>query len=418
MAALGPFETSPEIAVAVSGGRDSVALMRLLAQWCRERQGRLTALTVDHGLRPGSTREADQVAAWANELKIAHVILRWSGLKPNSGLQAAARHARYDLLTAWCREAGVLHMALAHQADDQRETVAMRRARGPAEEGIGLAGMSAVATASGVRLIRPLLSITRAALSAYLEKIGQGWIDDPSNLAEKFERVRWRLGQLGPLPPFSEIKAAGDVRRVQEALVADLLMQSCEIAPAGYAVLDPVRLAAAATQIRDLAIGQVISSIGGGDYRPARAALRRDLAAVLAGGPIRSLGGCLVAGWRDRVLVAREAAAAREPVRIVGPGRYFWDRRYAVTAGDLQAPLEIGVLGEEGLREMAEIRESAPELKEIPAPARAGLPACRDATGRLIRVPFTGFDPFGLKDVLRVSVLPYNSATSGGFTVA
>jgi tRNA(Ile)-lysidine synthase len=195
MAALGPFETSPEIAVAVSGGRDSVALMRLLAQWCRDHGGRLTALTVDHGLRPDSIREADLVAAWAHELGIPHVTLRWSGPKPNSGVQEAARQARYDLLTEWCREAGVLHLVLAHQADDQRETVAMRRARSPAEGGVGLAGMSAVVTRSGIRLLRPLLAVSRPALSAYLEKAGQDWIDDPSNRAEKFERVRWRLGQ-------------------------------------------------------------------------------------------------------------------------------------------------------------------------------------------------------------------------------
>jgi hypothetical protein len=205
---------------------------------------------------------------------------------------------------------------------------------------------------------------------------------------------------------------------VREAAVADLLMHSCEIAPAGYALFDPAKLAAAVAEIRDLAVGQVIAAIGGGDYRPARAALRRDLAAVLAGGPVRSLGGSLVGRWRGRVLIAREAAAARGIVRIGSPGPYLWDRRFAVTAGELPAPLEIGALGAAGLREIAKSRESAPKLKEIPAAARAGLPAFRDATGRLMRVPFTGFDPFELKDALTTRLLPYNSATSGGFTVA
>ncbi|WP_374370793.1 tRNA lysidine(34) synthetase TilS [Dongia sp.] len=421
MAALGPFESSPEMAVAVSGGRDSVALMRLLAQWCRDRQGRLTALTVDHGLRPDSAREADQVALWARELGIAHVTLCWTGLKPRSRVQEVARQARYDLLTAWCRAAGVLHLALAHQADDQRETVAMRRARDPAEMNVaspGLAGMSAVTTRSGVRLVRPLLGVTREALSGFLRDIEQDWLEDPSNRAEKFERVRWRLGRLGRLPDLSEISAAGELRRVTEAGGADLLMRAAEIASAGYALLDLAVLMAASEEIRDLAVGQLIATIGGGAYRPARSALRRDISTVLSGGPVRSLGGCLVGNWRGRVLVAREAAAAREIVRIAGPGEYFWDRRFAVRVGDLQGGSDIAVLGEDGLREIAGIPESAPKLKEVPPLARPGLPAFRDATGRLIRVPFTGFDPFGLKDVLRVRLLPYNSATSGGFTVA
>jgi tRNA(Ile)-lysidine synthase len=421
MAVLGPFETSPHIAVAVSGGRDSMALMRLLAGWSHDRCGHLTALTVDHRLRPESGREADQVAAWAQDMGIDHVTLRWTGPKPHSRLQAAARQARFHLMTDWCREAGILHLALAHQADDQRETVAMRRARLTGDKSaaeLGLAGMSAVTIRSGIRVLRPLLGVTRAQLSAYLETTGQSWIDDPSNVAEQYERVRWRLGRLGDLPDVEVIAQAGEKRHRIEGAAADLLMRSCQIDPAGFALIGPACLAAADGGVRDLAVGQVIALIGGGEYRPSRHSLRRDLEGVLDGGPARSLGGCLIGTWRKRLLIAREAASTGDPVRITGPGSYSWDRRFTIQAGALPGPVEIAALGEPGLRELGQIAESAVILKEIPPPARAGLPAARDATGRLIRVPFTEFDPFGLNDVLRMRLLPHNSATSIGFTVA
>ncbi|HEX6092958.1 MAG TPA: ATP-binding protein, partial [Dongiaceae bacterium] len=98
---LGPFEARPHIAVAVSGGRDSLCLALLLQRWVRRRRGQITALTVDHGLRPDSAAEARTVGRWLRAQKIGHAILTWNRRNqppPESGLQAAAREARYRLL--------------------------------------------------------------------------------------------------------------------------------------------------------------------------------------------------------------------------------------------------------------------------------------------------------------------------------
>src|SRR5262249_10518462 len=104
MAAVGPFETRPHLAVAVSGGSDSLALTLLAAAWARRRGGAMTAITVDHGLRAEAGGEARQVGRWLRARGIAHRILRWrpTGAMPG-GLQAAARAARYGLLADWCR---------------------------------------------------------------------------------------------------------------------------------------------------------------------------------------------------------------------------------------------------------------------------------------------------------------------------
>lgn len=418
---LGPFERQPHLAVAVSGGSDSIALMRLLADWCRDRGGRLSALTVDHGLRPDSAAEAATVGAWAQAIGVDHVCLAWQGDKPVVGVQAAARQARYDLLTRWCREAGVLHLAVAHQADDQRETVAMRAARQTSEASgslIGMAGMSAIIPRHGVRLLRPLLGISRPAITAYLQHLGQDWIEDPSNQARQFERIRWRMGELGALPGLEDIRAAGTARRAVERAAADLLMRAATLAAAGHVLIDHKGLSASPADTADLALGQVIALVGGEGYRPARSALRRDLAAVLAGAGARSLGGCLLGLWRGRLLICREAGMVREKLRIDRAGAYRWDRRLALEAAALPFPVELAVLGEAGLRALGGLGDSARILDAIPPLARASLPALRDATGRLIRLPFTEFDPFGLKEALICRLLPQNSATSSGFTVA
>ena len=168
--ALGPFEQRPRLAVAVSGGPDSLCLCLLAAGWAAARGGAVSALIVDHGLRPEAAAEARQVAAWLRARRIDHHVLRWAGAKPATGIQAAAREARYRLLGDWCRAAGVLHLLLGHHLDDQAETVALRQARQSGAE--GLAGMAAVRELAGLRLLRPFLTVPKTRLLATLEGAG------------------------------------------------------------------------------------------------------------------------------------------------------------------------------------------------------------------------------------------------------
>src|SRR5262249_20106992 len=186
----GPFESRPHLAVAVSGGRDSMALALLVAAWAERRGGRVTAITVDHGLRPEAAAEARQVGRWLRAHGITHRTLRWrppAGALPG-GLQAAARAGRYAPPCGWGRPRGVLHLALAHQQEDQAETLLLRLARGSGLD--GLAAMAPIAERMGVRLLRPLLSVPRARLRATLVAAPQPWIDDPSNENPAHARIR------------------------------------------------------------------------------------------------------------------------------------------------------------------------------------------------------------------------------------
>ena len=136
-------------------------------------------------------------AAGCAAQKIGHAILTWDRRDlppPGSGLQAAAREARYRLLCGHCRALGILHLALAHQRDDQAETFLLRLGRGSGLD--GLAGMAPVTERDGVRLLRPLLPVPRGRLAATLQSWGQDWIDDPTN--ENTAHTRIRLRRLLP----------------------------------------------------------------------------------------------------------------------------------------------------------------------------------------------------------------------------
>src|SRR5260370_12795042 len=143
----------PAIVLAVSGGPDSIALMWLAARWRRAlaRGPRLIAVTVDHGLRTEAAREARDVKRLAKSLDLSHQTLRWTGVKPKTGLPAAARAARYRLLAQAAHKHGATHVLTAHTRDDQAETLLMRMLRGS-----GIAGLAAMARESerdGVRLV-------------------------------------------------------------------------------------------------------------------------------------------------------------------------------------------------------------------------------------------------------------------------
>jgi tRNA(Ile)-lysidine synthase len=183
------------LVLAVSGGPDSTALMWLAARWRKGLKAgpKLVAVTVDHGLRKEAQQEALAVARLARKLGVSHRTLRWTGRKPQTGVQQAARLARYRLLGEVARAAGARHVITAHTLDDQAETVLIRLTRG---SGVGgLAAMARLAPSPADRditLVRPLLDVSKARLVATLRKARIGFADDPSNRNPDFTRVRMR----------------------------------------------------------------------------------------------------------------------------------------------------------------------------------------------------------------------------------
>jgi tRNA(Ile)-lysidine synthase len=269
MVPFAPFEARPAVAVAVSGGRDSTALAVLAHEWAGVRQGRVLALIVDHGLRTEAAEEARVTRARLAALGIDAEILPWSGSKPATRVQQMAREARYRLMFDACRRHGILHLLVAHHADDQAETVAMRalHASGPD----GLAGMAALVEHRDARLLRPLLSVPRARLTATLQARGIGWIDDPSNEDRRFERVRVR--QDGVVVPASD----GASRTARDRETAQAALQTLELGAEGV-VLDQLAVSDLSKEITGRLLGRIVQGVAGGAYPPKRQRLDRAAA--------------------------------------------------------------------------------------------------------------------------------------------
>jgi tRNA(Ile)-lysidine synthase len=236
MARLGPWRADRAIAVAVSGGADSLCLAVLAARW-----GKPFALVVDHGLRQDSAAEADLTTSRLAAIGIPSRKLPLRGLAPGPGLAARARAARYAALTEAAKASGHIDILLGHHAADQAETVKLRHQAGSGQA--GLAGMAAIAFSSQSRLVRPLLGLPPARLRATLRAAGLAWVDDPSNTDPSSARARVREA-LGRAPDrhaalLAEASGAGQARQEAEARIAGILADRVTIHPEGFAILSP-----------------------------------------------------------------------------------------------------------------------------------------------------------------------------------
>ena len=396
--AAGPFGPTPRFAVAVSGGADSMALLLLAKDWAPG--VRVAALTVDHGLRAGSDAEAAQVAAWCASRRIPHSVLAWTGGKPSSGIQEAARIARYGLLTQWCRDRGYPHLLVGHHLEDQAETFLIRMQRGSGID--GLAAMPSTTSRDGVRLVRPLLGVPRSRLTACLRAAGQPWIEDPSNDDPRFARVaiRARMAELhaAGIPAEAVGRAAAALagqRATKDRAVSGLAARSVAFFPEGYAEVDGETFRAAGAETSRSLLSGLLRVVGGARHPVRRQRIERLLAFLRGGGTGRTLGNCLVVPIPGGFRVCREPRTVREVRRINGEGRMRWDRRFDIEAGPAawSRPAEIRALGEAGWRAAMPAADSG-AARRLPGPVRFALPALW-VDGEVIEAPHIGYTPPG-----------------------
>ena len=369
MASFGPFENRPHIAVALSGGADSTAMLYLLKKWSEPGVARITALIVDHKLRSNSTSEALLVQKRSEKMGIECYILTWNDNKPSGGLQAAARNARYRILGNWCLKHGVLHLAVAHNDNDQKETVCMRLNHGSGE--FGLAGMAAQRQMGWGRLIRPCLDFSGASLRQYLRVRGVAWIEDPSNLDTKFERVRVRnelYNRLGNVN--SENVSLADARAELEHKTSEFLAGAAMIFNTGYARIDLTALLKLPLQIAQRVLGNLCATIGGGCYLPRQVKslnLFTDLKSRKFRG--RTLHGCQLILENQELVIFREWRRCLTQ-KIPAETLFKWDSRF-----DFRPPkmtgISVGPLGDfYPLIKGKGVRDTS-----IPRPVIMGLPA-------------------------------------------
>ncbi|MGB1208002.1 MAG: tRNA lysidine(34) synthetase TilS [Paracoccaceae bacterium] len=407
-ALLGPDFPS-DIALAVSGGGDSMAMLTLAHNWTRVWGVRLWVVTVDHGLRDGSAAEAAMVARTCAELGHPHATLRWhwDGV---GNLQSEARTARLRLIDRWRQ--GISVVLMAHTADDVAEGFLMRLARGSGVDGLSAmaddqsvrphpcAGQLALADhevtqtatppmptrlvagvpaySAGFRVVRPLLRETRDDLRHYLRVLQGEWVDDPSNADMRFDRVRMRrlLTDLSPhgLGTARLARTAQHQARAQvalEARAADVARKTLTpLLQTGEVLIDRTGLAEVEAETQLRLLSRALTWVAQAPYRPRLAPLEALLDRVLSGGG-GTLHGCEARIYGDHLRVFREYAAV---VGVTAQPGDWWDGRFRL-GGVLPKGGYVRALGDDGWA------ARPADCAHIPYHAARSLPAVFDVTG-------------------------------------
>ena len=378
--------------LAISGGSDSMALFfSALAQFGANR---LYGVTVEHGLREGAAQEALFVAKICAANGVHHKVLKLKNLTHGSNLQARARAARYDALTAWAKEHSIQHICLGHSQTDVAETFLLRLARGS-----GVSGLAALAPAfkkGDVTFHRPLLHESRENLQAFLKKMGQGWCNDPSNRDTAFERVKIRQA----LPTFAELglDAAGlantaqrlaKARDVLHSATQTLAQSACT--QVGNAIcIDLKKLEDAAPDLTHRLYAWAVQWVAGAEYAPRAAALQRFVMSEKDA----TLGGCVGVKTKDaQHWIGREyAKIATLPSAKEGNA---WDQKWQIDAlGAIYSGVMLAPLGPHGYRQ---IKAHSPPIHILPRKIALSAPSLWQGDS-LLSCPMLGY---GEKDGIK-----------------
>lgn len=361
---LGPWGEDRDdiapIAIAVSGGADSLCLALLTCRWRKN----IIAFIVDHQLRASSGQEALITQKRLTKLLIPSEILTLDNLQVGSALEERARIARYTVLFEACSKKGCVDLLLGHHAGDQAETVLMRIRAGSAAD--GLAGMASIMELPNIRLVRPLLSVYPQRLRKTLEQENIAWVEDISNQDMRIQRNRLRKELSLSWKKFGTVSVLlqraseeGRCRMKKDQEQADLLVQQIEVRPEGFAILLP-------NSIEPRALGAVIRTISGSIYMPLYQSIEklgRHLRSMTIGGVKIQPAGRLGKGW----LIFREESAMQNRINVYQD--CIWDQRFRVIVPQNHCidGIQIGALGD-AYKEFAN-RQSLPAalLRVLPA---------------------------------------------------
>jgi tRNA(Ile)-lysidine synthase len=349
-----PLTGTGAVALGVSGGPDSLALLFLFNDWRLQTgwTGRALVLTVDHGLRAESAEEAEAVSRHCEQLELDHRILVWEGEKPASNIQAAARDARYRLMAQEMRAARIDCLLLAHHRDDQVETFLDRLTRGSGAYGLGAMAPDQTNGPHGLRLLRPLLRLPKARLIGELAARNISWAEDPSNRNPDYKRVRLRtmaglLAEEG-LEPDRLVETARRLRRAADAIdtwVANIWRSSVSEHPAGPLHLDFAAMAGLPQEVRLRLLARAIRRVTGRDTPSRLSKLEFLEDRVLAGDGQQTLSGAIVLRKGSDLFVWKEAGRELPAnICLAAGAKGIWDDRYSYLRREIVSEGAAGTL--------------------------------------------------------------------------
>ncbi len=370
------------LALALSGGGDSMALLGLTADWARRNGRRLVAITVDHGLNPDSPRWNALCERAARSVGADWQLCHWSGDKPTTGLPAAARTARHALIADAARGAGAKVVLFAHTADDVAEGEWMRAWGSTLGTLREWAPSPAWPEGRGLMLLRPLLGERREELRDWLTGREADWIEDPANDDDRFARARARK-VLNPL-------SAGGGLSTPEPLAIGLARKGEGLGgepvgtvsphPFGYThrfalrASSPLPLGEGFNWSRSTeatTLAALLLCASGTTVPPRRDRLEALLARLRSSDDFTAtLAGARIIATGDTVTIGREPGRSPCPEKTLPPDTTtLWDGRYEITS---PAPGYTVAPAAGRLNRLSDIDRAI--LKSVPGPLRPTLP--------------------------------------------
>ncbi len=293
-----------QMAVAVSGGVDSMCLL----YWLHEIGANVVCLHVNHKLRAQADAETEYVKTVCEKLNITCRIFYWDGEKPVNGLEAAAREARYQMMTDFCHENNIEYLLTAHQSDDQIETFLMNLSRG---SGLyGLAAMLPESERNGVKILRPLLEVSREEIRKYCDDNNIKYFVDSMNSDEHYTRVKIRKNrhllndELG-ISDARILLAIQNLSRTREWMDKYIASRVEMVIRSWGAMFVASFLFDEAEEIRLKFLGTLIQKIGGNNYQVRLNSLQKALSNLQSDCKF-TLGHCTVRRLNDRILIVPE----------------------------------------------------------------------------------------------------------------
>ena len=394
-----PVATQPALALAVSGGADSLALLLLIHRWVQAlpQAPKVVVYTLDHGLRAEAAQEVAMVLRVAADLGIKATALRWEGTKPQTGLQEAARIARYRLIGHAMKADGINVLLTAHHQQDQAETVLMRMAHGSGIE--GLKGMASWSEVEGIRVFRPLLDVGPAALRRLVNDAGLTPAEDPSNADPHYERVRWRqampmLAELGldasALAVFANRMAEADaaIGQMADGCFSELV----RLDGFGAARIELAPFRGLSPAISTRLLSRVLNIVGGRQKPRALGQVERLRQSIAEGSLPKSTTvlGCVVRFKDNDIAIAREPGRIAPPDAKLSPrSQLIWDERFLIINGSDYSDLTASVadyLPRHRLEDFLGFKVTAP------AEAIRTAPIVRDKDGGVLSLGGWSFD--------------------------
>ncbi len=394
------------LAVAFSGGSDSLATLLLTLDFAAKRGRKVLALTVDHGLQTASRGWAQHCATLAARLGAEPVSLVWDKDRPNAdarGLPAASRAARHRLLATAAKARGAKLLILGHTQDDRQESDWMRQTEGSTLGQLKVWGPSPVwPEGRGLFLLRPVLGQSREDLRALLTDKGLDWIEDPANQDPRFGRSRARMA-------LANLKATTSAEAPDPEPIywpKDLGSWSAY----GALVLDRADLRLASEGLESF-MARALLSVSGQDTPPRYLALQRLTTALQGNGSFTAtLSGAQVLASHDQVWIVREAGRKGLACLDLTPtvsSPQVWDGRFQMEGG-AEGGQVIALRGHaKSLGPLDRTR-----LARLPAPLRPTLPLVAQADG-LVYLPTFNGEPLVLNRVAESLILQRLEAACG-----